>query len=551
MEEKQAEKGFPRWFWIVLLGFAVIVVLNALFMGGPDYYSYERHVTLLREGLNPYEQERGYYYKYPAFYFLFMGAWGYLGVSSYVEIKLIFGLFSLGTCVVLYRFCTQIFEVDSDARILFILFIYWFNPLHLQTLLAGENDVVAMFFLLLAVYTFLQDRYVLSTFWLGLGVNFKVFPLLFLIPVTLAFLKRKEWKNLIFYWGGQAVVFLGCSAYFLWQDSSLFLEGLLSHTSRIHDGFSWGAMFPCLYTPLFHLPWEDTSISLWFIVQILVLGGFFLVGYVSEEDFGSKQVLMYTVLIYALFPLLGHQDHPMNWVRYLPIFVLVFGLHHPIGIDHVNRAMKISFILVCTMFVGMVIAFFVQLAGENGELTNYNNPLYFLAIFLFHTIYLVFLARFHKQYIHRPLLLFVLLSSFIFFISMTYASFPPTEIYVVPFLLRTLAHLGILFLLWSYSRTTFRNPIPPTEKFERFRDKDQSEVFQKFANPKYVRARFLSTSDSSIRLSLLERASESMDASEFTKLCLELSKQPSLHPTVEEFFHDILLRKDNKELNHN
>lgn len=71
-------------------------------------------------------------------------------------------------------------------------FSFWiFNPINLYaTYMMGQFDIIPTFFVILALYTAMKkERIYLAAIFLGLGMSFKLYPLLFIFP--LALLKNK------------------------------------------------------------------------------------------------------------------------------------------------------------------------------------------------------------------------------------------------------------------------------------------------------------------------------------------------------------------------
>lgn len=108
--------------------------------------------------------------------------------------------FDIATALMLYKFF-------SAKREKFLAFTFWiFNPWVLySTYMMGQFDVIPTFFVILALFVATRDKdsikkIFLAATLLGIGASFKVYPLLFLLPVA-SFLN--SWpKRLLAVFGG-------------------------------------------------------------------------------------------------------------------------------------------------------------------------------------------------------------------------------------------------------------------------------------------------------------------------------------------------------------
>jgi len=79
----------------------------------------------------------------------------------------------------------------------FLVFVFWmFNPVNLYaTYMMGQFDIIPTFFTVLALYFAVKkEKYFLASLFLGLGASFKIFPIMFLIPLALV---REKWLERI------------------------------------------------------------------------------------------------------------------------------------------------------------------------------------------------------------------------------------------------------------------------------------------------------------------------------------------------------------------
>lgn len=120
------------------------------------------------------------------FIFNLPGLFGNLQLNFLLlTLKLPYLPFDIGISILLYKFF-------KDPKNKFLALAIWiFNPINLYaTYMMGQFDVIPTFFTILALYLAVKkERYFLASLFLGIGASFKIYPILFLIP--LAILKEK------------------------------------------------------------------------------------------------------------------------------------------------------------------------------------------------------------------------------------------------------------------------------------------------------------------------------------------------------------------------
>jgi hypothetical protein len=89
-------------------------------------------------------------------------------------------LFDLGIFILLMQM-----RPTGRARVTTVLF-WAFNPLIIYTAyLHGQFDLVPLFFVALGLYSAKRHRKLWAAFWFGIGACYKIFPVLFLVPLAL------------------------------------------------------------------------------------------------------------------------------------------------------------------------------------------------------------------------------------------------------------------------------------------------------------------------------------------------------------------------------
>ena len=107
-----------------------------------------------------------------------------------LALKLPYLPFDMGLAFLLFKFF-------KNPKNKFLAFTIWmFNPVNLYaTYMMGQFDVIPTFFTVAALYFAVKkEKYFLASLLLGLGASFKIYPLLFLVPLALL---REKWLDRI------------------------------------------------------------------------------------------------------------------------------------------------------------------------------------------------------------------------------------------------------------------------------------------------------------------------------------------------------------------
>lgn len=107
-----------------------------------------------------------------------------------LALKLPYLPFDIGIAFLLFKFF-------KDPKNKFMAFTIWmFNPVNLySTYMMGQFDVIPTFLAIAALYLAVKrEKYFLAALFLGLGASFKIFPILFIIPLAII---REKWFDRI------------------------------------------------------------------------------------------------------------------------------------------------------------------------------------------------------------------------------------------------------------------------------------------------------------------------------------------------------------------
>lgn len=192
---------------------------------------------------------------------------------------------------------TKLFETGKDK---FLAFTLWmFNPVNLYTTyMMGQYDLIPTFFIVASLVLIKKNKLNLASLILGLGIAFKIFPLLLLPPLALL---GKSW------WDKTRVGFLGLLPYFL-------------------------TILPYLPSPSFRttaLAAEQLSKSFYASVPVsggeslllfpLIIGLFYFVYLYKKDDSSNLWTRFLSILL--LFLILTH-FHPQWFLWVTPLLII-------------------------------------------------------------------------------------------------------------------------------------------------------------------------------------------------------------------------------------
>lgn len=201
----------------------------------------------------------------------------YLGFGN-----LLLTIFTFKILVILFYFALLWLIWQLSQKNLWSLIFFALNPLVvIETLAAGHNDVVMMFFALLTFYFLKRRKFCLAFFSLFASMMIK-FATIFLLPIFI-YATWQEWRNKEIIWGkiwlwsffSMLAIFLLSplreeiySWYFIWPLTFVSLLPKSQLLQAISLGFSFGLPFrlaPYLYT----FSWAGTTPKIKKIVTFL------------------------------------------------------------------------------------------------------------------------------------------------------------------------------------------------------------------------------------------------------------------------------------------
>lgn len=146
-----------------------------------------------------------------------------------VNIKILVGLFFVGTCVLIWKITKDIKSVA----------FFGFHPLVvIETLVSGHNDIVMMFFVLLAYFLLMRKKIFLTLLFLGISIGIK-YASIILLPFFLYIVLNNR-RNRQINW----------NKIFLW--SSIAMLSVLLLGSLREEIYSWYAIWVLIFAVLIY-----------------------------------------------------------------------------------------------------------------------------------------------------------------------------------------------------------------------------------------------------------------------------------------------------------
>ncbi|MEK7061171.1 MAG: glycosyltransferase 87 family protein [Patescibacteria group bacterium] len=177
--------------------------------------------------------------------------------------------------------------------------LWIFNPINLYaTYMLGQFDVIPTFLSIAALYLAYKQRLIFSTILLGLGAAFKIFPLLFILPLALL---KNDW------WGRIKVLAAGFLTYFILAFPFIFSKGFRATAALA------GQTTKSLYA---QIPISGGESIILFLAVVVFLYLIFIYKKVTAEDLWKRFFLM--MLTFFVFT----HYHPQWFVWITPFLVI-------------------------------------------------------------------------------------------------------------------------------------------------------------------------------------------------------------------------------------
>lgn len=112
--------------------------------------------------------------------------------------KLLFIFADIITGYLIYRILNKINKKsDNRTRNLWLTSIWWFNPMVITISTRGNCETVLTCLIMLTFYHLQMANYKQAAMWFGLSIHFKIYPIIYCIPITMYLIGNKQTKNWI------------------------------------------------------------------------------------------------------------------------------------------------------------------------------------------------------------------------------------------------------------------------------------------------------------------------------------------------------------------
>ena len=396
MDFDKTDKNF-----LLILILSCILKIFLVFMLPENIYNiyyWTQGSTLLLEGTNPYTMNE-FLSKYPPLFYYVSNFFGMFFGKSLITPKIMIFVFEAGNIIMIFKI--GVLLRNRNFGIVLSTF-YLLNPLNIIQFYYGENEFVTIFFILTSLYYFFKKKFLISSIFLGLGVCFKIYPIILVIPISIHLLKNYDIKTLVYYiFIGIITIYLICLP-FLIIDGELFIEKILIHTSRRHYGY--------LIDSPFVLSLYDTkvtvfniSFSIIFIIQFIFFVVIFLLG-LRCKTFNNFHILVYILIMTYSIPIITFQISARYFgLIFLPIQIIITKL----DLDRIEMTHILPSIII--LFVGYFISFLINILSfpnifsDLDSLDPASNQVIFVPLFIYLILILSIVSYSHFEFKYRSM----------------------------------------------------------------------------------------------------------------------------------------------------
>ena len=322
----QIEELRPFKIYILLiLGFLTRLAFSPFFVHRGDLELIQTAADMLLQGESPYSRTEVTYpplINYTEALVILLAGKGVF----YFKLPTIISEIILG--FVIYKMSREYTNNERLAYWTSALFLL--NPwIYFQTIVFGHFDSIPTLFMVLAIYLLIKERPKFSAVSLGIGIMYKIFPVVIFPIIVIYFIRQKRWQRMIEYIIIVAIVCVITSLPFLiisYEDfisKTLHIVGVAPRGLAIHRVLIY-----------FVLRAGMSKQIVYSVMGILQVAGLLIswLLFISRKTVNAKFALLeestFFLLIFLLFSRFLQEQYA-TWV--IPFLILYFLIKNPVS----------------------------------------------------------------------------------------------------------------------------------------------------------------------------------------------------------------------------
>ncbi|EDO17922.1 hypothetical protein Kpol_1010p38 [Vanderwaltozyma polyspora DSM 70294] len=144
--------------------------------------------------------------------------------------KLLFVLFDLFSGIIIMKLIKQNSKI-SNSKLLILSSIWLLNPMVITISTRGNAESVLSFLILLSIYYLQKGKYILSGLVYGLSIHFKIYPIIYSLPIALYIYRTPKWFSKLLKMGLSTLITTIMLGYMMY---SIYGQEFLEHSYIYH-----------------------------------------------------------------------------------------------------------------------------------------------------------------------------------------------------------------------------------------------------------------------------------------------------------------------------